>query len=139
METKLLETLERICDERDLNRWIAYLASLKSINDENIIGRYAEYSDLVAEILNTEIGEDIIELSALNDDKKLVDYIKDGYKIVSANNNRITISKNKKLSKEELAEILREEIRPYRTLYLQATRLDYDRVIAVLNEAEIYD
>ena len=139
METKLLEILKTIekIDEETLNEWIGYLASLKSINDVNIAGRYSEYSDLVIEILNSEVGEDIIELNALNDDKKLADYIKDGYRIINANNNRITIAKNKKLSEEELIEILREEIRPYRTLYLQATRLDYDRVLAVLRESDI--
>jgi len=139
METKLLERLETFCEEKTLNEWIGYLASLKSINEENIMGRYSEYSDLVNEILNAEIGEDIIELNALNDDKKLADYIKDGYRIINANNNIVTIAKNKKLSEEELIEALREEIRPYRTLYLQATRLDYDRVLAVLNEADIYN
>jgi len=139
METKFLETLERICDERDLNEWIAYLASLKSINVENLVGRFAIYSKIVFKILNAGVGEDIIELSVLDEDNKLADYIKNGYKIISANNDIITIVKNKKLSQKELIEILREEIKPYRTLYLQATRLDYDRVMAVLNEAEIYD
>ena len=116
------------------NEWIAYLSSLRSINEENVTN-CGEYEDCVDLCLEVEVPADEVEVDPVEEQNILKNLLNNGYLVASSQNGKVVLCKKRKLELDEVVERLREEIRPYRTLFLHAQRLDNERVNAIVSKA----
>ena len=117
------------------NEWIAYLSSLRSITEENVTN-CGEYEDCVDMCLNVEVPDDEVKVDPIEEQNILKNLLNNGYLATSrTQNGKVVLCKKRNITLDEVVEKLREEIRPYRTLFLQAQRLDNDRVNAVVSKA----
>lgn len=129
--------LVKVMENSELGEeWIAYLASLKRITKDNI-SNDGEFDEYVNMCMLTRIlaDEEVVEIS---DTKRLKELLNQGYEVIrTRKENELVLAKERDITLDEVVDNIRQHIRPYRTIYLEATRQDPEFVKAVLKRAGV--
>ena len=115
--------------------FVAYLASLKSVNSETLTncGEFAEEVEELLEKFVTFENERL--LNPVEENEKLAELLTNGYKVLNVENNLLRVAKEKNATLETLVAKLKEEVRPYRTVFLNLQRMKPEFAKAVVEAA----
>lgn len=124
-------------DTERWDEWVAYLSSLKSINEYNMEGIFGEFEDCVKRCQEEYTYENERILNPLKENDTLKELLNKGYIVIGVEENRnIILGSKRNLTFQEIADKLKEEIRPYRTVYLNASRMTENRVKKIFEKVK---